>query len=297
MLLLGGSYSQAGFDEGVAVGVDFLFAGKESAPDAGGGGEIGKGSAEGFDGEIAIIPTGFGDGDGFAGGAMVFAWGAAVVGRNVDVADDVEIVLQRREGVLFLDVGVEGVIHRSKVRMTDAMHVGFGLLHGVEEVGLKPVEGFDGEGDAGLLGVVREGPVDIGGVGEFGLRGEGTSEIAQHLVVGTAEEFDAGSVAAIDDFFQVIQGSLTVGGDGADGVVLFIRANGDGGGFEAIVLQGFTNFLEVAGVAVVEDGNLRAIVADGFEFGKERELRLNKVSRPEEEIEADFHGTPVMNGI
>src|SRR4051812_45595021 len=69
-------------DEAAALLIDFLAVGEEVATDAGGGGEFGECSAEGFDGEPAVV-AGVAEGFEVGGpGDVAGAGGAAVVGRN-----------------------------------------------------------------------------------------------------------------------------------------------------------------------------------------------------------------------
>jgi hypothetical protein len=82
------------------------------------------------------------------------------------------------------------------------------LLHGVEEVGLEAVEGFDGAFDAGGFRFGSDGAVDGGGPFELGLRGVFAGELAEYLVVGATKGLDAGVVTALDDAFEVIDSAL-----------------------------------------------------------------------------------------
>ena len=185
------------------------------------------------------------------------------------------------DGIALLDVAVEGVEHGLEVRVPYQFHVGRGLGHGVEEVALKAVERLDGEEDAGLLRDVRQRAMYVGGALHFVFRGASAGEDAKHLVVGAAEKFDAGVVAAFDDALEVVETALPVLRRGADRVVGFVRRDGDGGGFEAVVLERLADLFEVPGIAGVEDGDLRRVIAGLFEFGQQRELRLDEVGGPE----------------
>src|SRR5580765_391102 len=73
--------------EGQAVGGEVLFVGEHFAPDAGCAGDFGKGGAEGFDHEPAVVAD-LGEGfEGFVPVDVAFAGGGAIVFRNVDVDD------------------------------------------------------------------------------------------------------------------------------------------------------------------------------------------------------------------
>ena len=131
-------------------------------------------------------------------------------------------------GFLFLDVRVKRVEHRSEVRMIDAADVTGGLLHRVEEVRFESIERLDGATDAGLSGYGCDSPVDRGGVFEFGLARVFSRELRQHLIIRSAEGLRAGVVPALDDAFEVIDGSAAIRRVRGDRVVRFVREDGRG---------------------------------------------------------------------
>ncbi len=112
-----GSLGQGLFDEGDAFGVDLCGGGEEVAPDAGGGGEVGEGSAEGFDGHPAVVTDFFEVLDLFGDVDVATARGATVVFGDVDMVEFAgsEDGVDGSEGVLLFDVGVEGVVHGAEV--------------------------------------------------------------------------------------------------------------------------------------------------------------------------------------
>ena len=124
---------------------------------------------------------------------------------------------------------------------------------------------------------------------EFGLGGEGSGELTEHLIVGAAESLDARIVGAFEDALEVINGSLAVGCVGADGVVGFIGQDGDGGGFEPAVFEELSNAFEMIGVAHIEDGNLHAVITCGFEFFDGGIGVLGDVTGPEQQVESNFN--------
>ena len=65
--------------------------------------------------------------------------------------------------------------------------------------------------------------------------------------------------------------------------------DGDGGAFEAVVVEGLADGLVVGRVAL-EDRQLDAVVAGRLELGEERELLGGDVGGPEQQVEAVFHG-------
>src|SRR5262245_30609412 len=72
-------------DQAEPVGVHFFRGGKEVAPDAGGGGEVGQGAAEGLDDHPAVVADLAEGAEGFVPGDVAGAGGAAVVFGDVDV--------------------------------------------------------------------------------------------------------------------------------------------------------------------------------------------------------------------
>ena len=79
----------------------------------------------------------------------------------------------------------------------------------------------------------------------------------------------------------MVDGTLTVFGISADGVVRFIWQDGHGCAFEAVVLDRLANRLEVSRATGVEDRDFHTIVSDRFEFGKEVEVAFSNVTCPE----------------
>src|SRR5690606_31566511 len=123
-----------------SLGVDFLRAGEEIAPDAGGGGQFGYGAAEGLDRQPAVVAKFLENADRLADLRMAAPWRAAVILRDVDVGEIARSVqcAQRGNRVLFLDMRVEGVVEDA-----DAAHplgIGDRLLAGVEQIGLEAVQ-------------------------------------------------------------------------------------------------------------------------------------------------------------
>jgi hypothetical protein len=100
---------------------------------------------------------------------------------------------------------------------------------------------------------------------------------------------DAGVVGAVEDALEVVDGTLAIGGVGADGVMGFVGENGDGGGFEAVVFEDLADVFEVLGAADVEDGDFDTVVADGFEFFDDGKVFFGHMTGPEEEVKSDFH--------
>ena len=279
------------FDEGDAFGIDLFGGGEEVAPDAGGGGEVGEGTAEGFDGHPAVVTDFLEVLDLFGDVDVATTRGAAVVFGDVNVIEFAggEYGVDGGEGILFFDVGVEGVVHGAEVGVIDALHVGGGLIHGVEEVSFEAVEGFDGAFDASGFGNRSDGAVDAGCAVEFGFGGVGAGELAEDLIVGAAEGWHAGVVGAVEDALEVVDGALAIGGVGADGVVGFVGEDGDGGGFKAVVLEDLADVFEVVGAADVEDGDFDTVVASGFEFFDDGKVFFGHMTGPEEEVKSDFH--------
>lgn len=124
------------FDEGEAFRVNLLGAGEEIAPDAGGGGEVRQCAAEGLDGHPAVVADLFEMLDLLDDVDVAAAGRATIVFGNVHMVELAggEDGVDGSDGVLLLNVGVEGVVHRAEVRMIDALHVSGGLLHRVEKV-------------------------------------------------------------------------------------------------------------------------------------------------------------------
>ena len=131
--------------------------------------------------------------------------------------------------------------------------------------------------------------MNAGGTFEFGFGGVSAGELAEDLIVGATKSLHASVVSAIDDTVQVVDGTLAAGSVRADGVVRFVREDGDSGGFEAVVFEQLTNRFEVGRVTDVEDGDFNAVVAGGLEFFDDSKIVFGHVTGPEEEVESDFH--------
>jgi hypothetical protein len=126
----------------MAVGVNVLWRGEEIAPHAGRGGKLGQGLAEGLDGQPAVIANAFQRGDGLADLGMAASRRAAIVLADVDVVD---VALgpsggERGDGILLLDIGVEGIVKDAEAGLAQPVEVGAGLLAGVEQVAFEAVE-------------------------------------------------------------------------------------------------------------------------------------------------------------
>src|SRR5262245_54688150 len=104
--------SPAALDEGDALGVDVLGAGKEIAPDSRGGGEVRQSAAEGLDREPAVVLHLLEGLERCIPVDLTGPWRAAIVLADMHVGEDRR---DRADGgcrVLFLDVGMKAVIHR-----------------------------------------------------------------------------------------------------------------------------------------------------------------------------------------
>src|SRR5690606_27131943 len=106
-------------DVAVAVAVHGVWTFGEIAPDLGGGGEILQRASEGFDGQPAVIAAGADRREGPAPGDMAAARHTAVVLGDVYMHDVSDVAREGADGIGFLDIGVESVVHRLDVRMGD----------------------------------------------------------------------------------------------------------------------------------------------------------------------------------
>ena len=229
--------------------------------------------------------------DGLTAWRMAGARGAAVVFRNMDVVElaSAEHRINAAHRVLLLDVRVEGVVHRPEVRVIHPLHIAGGLLHGVEQVAFKAVQRLNGKLDASLLAYGRDCTMHSRCMVQFRLTRELAGELAQHLVVRTAERLYSGIVAAFNHSLQVIDCALAMCRHRADGVVLLIRQHGHSSALQAIVLQHLAHRGKVGRTADVKDGNLNTVVASSLEFVEKVKVSVGDVTRPKEKIEADFH--------
>ena len=108
--------------------------------------------------------------------------------------------------------------------------------------------------------------MDLGSACKFCFGRKSTGELAKHLVIGTTKGLHTSVVSAFEDTFEVIDGSLAIGSDGADGVMGFIRQHSDGSAFKAVVLEHLADAFEMCRIADIKNRNLNTIIAGGFEF-------------------------------
>ena len=184
---------------------------------------------------------------------------------------------------------MEGVVHRAEVRVVHALHIARGLLHRVQQVGLEAVQRLDGALHARRLRDRGDGAVHLGGVVQFGLGRVPPGELAQHLVVGTAQGLHAGLVRAVEHRFRW---SIAPWRFFASGEIALCASSGStvtAVHCEAVVLDHLAHLREVRRIAHVEDRNLHAVVAHGLELGEKVKVIFGHVTGPEEQIESNFH--------
>ena len=87
---------------------------------------------------------------------------AAIVLRNVQDTDAPANRLDRLNLALFLDIGVEGVVHDAQRRVIDPRRVGLGLRHGVEEIRLEAIERLEADEHAMRRGPLGQGAMRLG---------------------------------------------------------------------------------------------------------------------------------------
>jgi hypothetical protein len=124
---------------------------------------------------------------------------------------------------------------------------------------------------------------------EFGFARILAGKLAEHLVIRSAKRLHPRVVTAFKDALQMINSTLSIRRIGADRIVSFVRQDGYGGAFEAVVFDDLADVLEVRRIADVEDGNFDAVVTGCLEFAEEVEVSVSDVTGPEEKVEADFH--------
>ncbi len=120
---------------------------------------------------------------------MSLAGGAAVILRDVDMPNGLDVPRDAANGVLLLDVGVERVVHHAETRVVHPLGMCGGIVDRIEEVTLEPVQIFYGQLDAGLLGIVGHLSMDLCGPLFFFWRRPLAAEDAQRLIKRPAEHF------------------------------------------------------------------------------------------------------------
>jgi hypothetical protein len=132
-----------------------------------------------------------------------------------------------------------------------------------------------------------DGAVAGGGAFELGLGGIFAGEVAEFLVVGSAEGLDAGLVAAFDDPLEVIH---PAGGCGLVGLMALCAWSGR----TVTAVERPLSFntrpmrLKWAGSLTSKSGFPRRH-SRRFEFFDDGEILFGHVTGPEQEVEADFH--------
>ena len=148
-----------------------------------------------------------------------------------------EVGRDHADRVLLLDVGVEGVVEETVVRL---VHLAddLGRIAGrVERVALEAVERLDRELDLLRSGVFGGLLVHLDDAGALFLGRRIAGEDAERLVERAAENFAAGCLEAVDRPFEVGEAGVADLAVGAGAVVLRIGNDGDRGGAQPAVLQ------------------------------------------------------------
>ena len=112
----------------------------------------------------------------------------------------------RRDRVLFLDVGVKRVVHAGNVRMPDRVEMRRQVGHRGEKIAFEPIDRFDGDGDSARARDLAGRLVKVDAASTLLLGRRRAGEMAERRVERPADDFRAHRRDAFDDPFDVLQG-------------------------------------------------------------------------------------------
>lgn len=182
-----------------AFGDQTLVVGEQGPPDSGRRRQFGHARPESLDDHPAVEARLLDRAENGGKIDLPGAGNAAVVLGHMQHADMPGNGGDRLGLALFLDMGVEGVVHDAEGGVPHALHIGPGLRHGVEEVCLEAVEGLEAQITALRCRLFCHAAMGFGPVAELVLRGAGAGEVPARSVEGAADRLCAERVGAFED--------------------------------------------------------------------------------------------------
>ena len=211
---------------------------------------------------------------------------AAIVFRNVHVAQHVGASPDRGGYVLLLDVRMERVVHRPAVGVAHFLDEARGIRMRVQQVAFEAIQALQAEHDADVPRVFRDLPHAVNRPFPLVLGRSFAAEDAQCRMEGPDEMGGAGRGGAVQRAFGVRHALGPHGRIRADGVVV-ASAHRHRRSLQSQVIQSPTPLSIVQ--VVVEEGQFNAVISHLLQRFEHRQQALVHLTRPKQQVHSEFH--------